>query len=281
MARRRSERREDDAPWKRRRPPVAAAGEKAADAADGEREQPGRDEHVEQLARRPARRPRDDERRGKPRRDAARGREPAGPERAVSPVEEREERVPAGEGRRGDGGHGDQDRRQLARAPDGEERARTDAEHDGEAVQGDGDLGAAEDDAKRGEHIAKSKRRAGRDAAGGAISKASAETVDSRTYHTPRNGSTLSHLGSSHVPPPPRRHTVRSQALAVRSGTHLAPGACRGGCPWGSVRHMRVVPRCASGAGISSMGFSIWRCDSSSATRPWSRSAIGTDWSSA
>src|SRR6266481_3760758 len=176
MARRRSERREDDAPWKRRRPPVAAAGEEAADAADGEREQPGRDERVEQLARRAARRPRDDDR----------GREPAGPERAASPVEEREERVPAGEGRRGDGGHGDQDRRQLARAPDGEERARTDAEHDGEAVQGDGDLGAAEDDAKRGEHVAKSKRRAGRDAAGGAISKASAETVDSRTYHTPR-----------------------------------------------------------------------------------------------
>src|SRR5437016_1756284 len=161
MARRRSERREDDAPWKRRRPPVAAAGEEAADAADGEREQPGRDEHVEQLARRPTRRPRDDERRGKPRRDAARGREPAGPERAVSPVEEREERVPADEGRRGDGGDGDQDRRQLARAPDGEERARTDAEHDSEAVQGDGDLGAAEDDAKRGEHVAGCKTRAG------------------------------------------------------------------------------------------------------------------------
>src|SRR5207244_12123944 len=70
MARRGPERREDDAPWERRRPPVAAAGEKAADAADGERHQPCRDERVEQLARRPPCHARDDERRSQACRDA-------------------------------------------------------------------------------------------------------------------------------------------------------------------------------------------------------------------
>src|SRR5207245_2157105 len=54
-----------------------------------------------------------------------------------------------------------------------------------------------------------------------------------------------------------------------------------GGRRWGSSRCMPVIPRCSSGAGISSTGFSMWRCDSSSATRPWSRSAIGPCWSSA
>ena len=160
-ARRGPERREDDAPWERRRPPVAAAGEKAADAADGERHQPCRDERVEQLARRPPCHARDDERRSQACRDATGGREPARPEHAASPVEEREKHVSADQGHRGDGRRGDQHGRRLARAADGEDRTRTDAEHDGEAVQRDDDLGAADDDAKRGEHAAGCKTRAG------------------------------------------------------------------------------------------------------------------------
>src|SRR5207253_1866266 len=161
MARRGPERREDDAPWERRRPPVAAAGEKAADAADGERHQPCRDERVEQLARRPPCHARDDERRSQACRHATGGREPARPEHAASPVEEREKHVSADQGHRGDGRRGDQHGRRLARAADGEDRTRTDAEHDGEAVQRDDDLGAADDDAKRGEHAAGCKTRAG------------------------------------------------------------------------------------------------------------------------
>src|SRR5438132_8480152 len=182
MVRRRPERREDDAPRERRRPPVAAAGEEAADTSDGEREQAGGDERVEKLACLPAHHARDDERGGERRPDAARGREPASPERAASPVQEGEERVPTGQGRRRDSRHGDQHRRRLARTANGEQRPRAHAEHDGEAVQRDGDLGAAEDDAKRGVHTPGSKPRAGRDAAGGGVPKTNAATVYFKAY---------------------------------------------------------------------------------------------------
>src|SRR5207244_12024398 len=110
-----------------RRPPVAAAGEEAADAADGEREQAGGDERVEKLACLPAHHARNDERGGERRRDAARGREPASPERAASAVQEGEERVSTGPGRRRDGRRGDQHRRRPALTANGEQRTPADA----------------------------------------------------------------------------------------------------------------------------------------------------------
>src|SRR5436309_1526809 len=88
MAGRGPEPREDDAPRERRRPSVAAAREKAADAADGERQEARRNDGVEQLAGGSVRHPRDDDRRAEPGRDAARRREPtrAAPVRLLVPV---------------------------------------------------------------------------------------------------------------------------------------------------------------------------------------------------
>src|SRR5438094_5135149 len=218
MARRRPERREDDAPRERRRPPVAAAGEEAADAADGERHQPRRDERVEQLARRAACHPRDDARRGERRRDAARGREPAGPERAASPVEEGEERVSTGQGRRRDGRHGDQHPRRLARTANGEQRTRAHAEDDGEPVQRDGDLGAAEDDAERGVHTPGSKPRAGREAAGGGVPKTNAATVYFKAYRAGGAARAASAAGRPLVPDLVPRERAAGVTAGYRAG---------------------------------------------------------------